>query len=769
MLMDYGSAAPLRATVSLPGLAPYGHRGAEPAPQEVFHALWQRRWTVFVTVIVCLGAGAGYLRVANPVYTAAATLYVVPDLPEAVGQLGWRERSKNYLNTQCELLTSTAILGPLSDVPELRGMKTFEGAASIPSALKEQLAVEVGNKDDLIELSLDSTDAAEAARIVNAVVDSYVAYQASQKRTSASEMLKILRKERDAREHELAERRQAVLSFKQRNTLLSLQNDGGGIVMQRLAQLSEARTAAELNVMEAAAAYESVRATLADPIRGREVAAAMAVDTSETAAGRGRVDLQNELRQLQVKLAAMQRHLAPGHPSVDALAESIAETERRLGDLDMEFAAARLAALQQSWVTAKERYKSVDEAFEGQQRKALELNATSAKLAVLESAAEQAQRTVEGLDARIKELGVGGEIGALNVTVLESAVAADKPSKPRKSLVLVASGLLGLIGGSLLAFVRASTDKRLRSSEQVEEVLGIPVLSAVPHIKRRRMLAARKADTGAIGDPEAADAYRTIRAAIHFGTRGHSVKTLVVTSAVQGEGKSTLAANLAISMAQAGEQTLLVDADLRRPTLHRRFNLAAASGVSTVVNGVGDVCDVVCATGIKGLDLLPSGPVPPNPSELLSSGAFEALLASLAGRYDRIVLDAPPVLGMPDALILGARSDKTLLVVRAGISDRRATQAALAALANVGVRSLATVVNGVRGRNGYSQYGRGYYAEIAQADFPAAGQAGAGGATSVDVTRGQVASADGPVVAPRQQLVVARAGGPAAVAVTGRR
>lgn len=737
MLMDDQLLSPPGAARPLPVPASYANRGVELAPQEVFHALWQRRWTVLIVAALCLGAGAAYLRFATPVYTATSRLYVVPDLPESVGQLGWRERSKNYLNTQCELLKSTAILGPLTENPDLAAMKTLAGAASIPLALKEALAVEVGNKDDLIEISLDSTDPAEAARIVDAIVDSYVAYQASQKRSSASEMLKILRKERDTREQELAERRQAVLAFKQQNTLLSLQNDRGGIVMQRLTQLSEARTAAQLRVMETAAAYEAVRTTLADPVRGRDVAASMAVDTSETAAGRGRVELQNELHQLQVKLAAMQRHLATGHPSVDALAESIAETERRLGDMDMEFATARLAALEQSWVTAKERLKSVNEAFEEQQKKALELNATAAELAILESGAEQAQRTVEGLDARIKELGVGGEIGALNVTVLEPAVAGNTPSKPRKPLVLVASGLLGLIGGSLLAFVRASTDKRLRSSEQVEAVLGVAVLSAVPRIKGRRTLAAPKA-AGFLRDAEAADAYRTIRAAIHFGSRDNPVKALVVTSAVQGEGKSTLAANLAISMAQAGERTLLVDADMRRPTLHKRFDVAAAAaGISTVLGG-GKVSDSICATGFAGLDLLPAGPVPHNPSELLSSRAFDALLASLATRYDRIVLDAPPVLGMPDALILGARCDKTLLVVRADVSDRRATQAAFTALANIGVRSLATVVNGVRARNGYSRYVRGYYGEEVRPYVRAAeGQPARGVAASVHAAPGQ--------------------------------
>jgi len=690
------------------GMSPASRRKVELEPHEVFQAVWQKRWTAFWTVVGCLAAAGVYLKLATPVYTATSRLYVVPDLADPGAQIGWRERSKNYLSTQCELLASAPILDRVAQRPDVQKMETFVGVRAIAPALKHQLKVALGNKDDLIEVSLDSTNPEEAAAVVNAVVESYVAYQSSQKRTSATEMLKILRREKEAREQELADKRLAVVNFKRQNPELSFQDHEGGIILRRLAQLSEAKTTAQLQVMEAKAAYESVRAALSDPLRRRQVATSLAVDDTQTAADRGRAEIQSALYEAQVKLVIMRRQLAPGHHSVTALADSIVELQRALNQMDLELATARLASLEQAAVAATQRLTSIEEAFQKQQQEASALNSSAAELAILESSVQQAQKLVDGIEARIKELGLGGETGALNVTVLEPAVAADEPSKPRKPLVLVAAGLLGVVLGSFLAFVLASTDKKLRSSQQVEDVLGVPVLTSVPWVKRRWSTPGGALRPGS----EAADAYRVVRAALQFGNRGHAVKTLLVTSAVKGEGKSTLAANLAVAMAQGGERTLLIDADLRRPSLHETFKVENVAGLSTILEGKFYCRDGICRTGIDGLDLLPSGPVPSNPAAMLSSVRFRGLLSQLSKGYDRIVLDAPPVLGMADALVLGALCDTTLLVVRAEVSDRRTTEAALAALVNIGVRSLATVVNGARPGDGYSRYARGYFTDV---------------------------------------------------------
>jgi polysaccharide biosynthesis transport protein len=695
-----------------PGAPP----GVDAAPQDVFAAVWQRRWVVAWVLVACVGSAVAYLRFATPVYTATSRLYVTAEFAD-LAQRPVSERSKNYLSTQGELLKSTPILRPVAQIPDLATMKGFNGASDVELLLKEKLVVELGNNDDLIALSFDSTDRHEAAHVVNAVLDSYVAYQSDQKRTSAREMLKILRKEKESRQQELTARRLAVLKFKDENAVLSSRDDRAGIILARLAQLSQAKTAAQLEVIGSAAAYDTLRAALADP-RRRDGAIAALVNDAAAAADRARAAMQGELHQAELKLAVMSRQLAREHPAVAALSEGAAQARRRLADLDAELAAARLTALEQTRLAAEQRLEVIDKAFQEQQQEALNLNATVTKLTALESGVQQSQELVEGIEARIQELGVTGETGALDVTVLERAVPPAEPSKPRKPLVLVAATLLGLVLGSSLAFIRASTDWRLRSSADAEDVLGIPVLSAVPRIGRRLSFARRLSPAVATGSA-AADAFATIRTAICFGGGGRTGRTLLVTSASKGEGKSTLARNIAAAMARGGERTLLVDADLRRPSLHKTFNVDNRTGLSTVLDGDSPQRAIVHPTNIDRLYLLPSGPRPANPSELLSGPRLQRLLASQSKYYDRIVVDAPPVLGMPDALILGLLCDATVLVVRAGVSDRRATEAAAAALLNIGVRSIATVVNAVRGRNGYARYSRRYHgAEQQPSSFP---------------------------------------------------
>src|SRR5688500_11489259 len=399
MFLEPRSMLPNASASLVRRMAPLAPRGNDLAPQDVFGAVWQKRWTGVWTLVLCFAAAGTYLRLATPVYTATSKLYVTPDVPEAAGP-GGMERSKNYLNTQCELLKSTPILGRVAELPEIQAMQMFAEAGTITRALKDQLVVELGNKDDLIELSLDSTDPHEAARVVNAVVESYVAYQTAQKRTSATEMLKILRKEKDTWAAELAEKRLAVLKSKQENAVLSLQTDrGGATILRRLAQLSEAKTAAQLGAMETSAAYDTMRAALSDPQRRVEVATAIVTDAADTATERGRAALQNQLHESQLSLALMRRRPdGEKNALILALVAHIAETERKLAELDIELVRARMTSLEQSSRAAQQRLTAIEEAFQEQRKEALELNATAAKLAVLESGVDQAQKLIEGIE-----------------------------------------------------------------------------------------------------------------------------------------------------------------------------------------------------------------------------------------------------------------------------------------------------------------------------------------------------------------------------------
>lgn len=210
---------------------------------------------------------------------------------------------------------------------------------------------------------------------------------------------------------------------------------------------------------------------------------------------------------------------------------------------------------------------------------------------------------------------------------------------------------------------------------------------------------------------QAAEAFRTVRTAVHFGSPDVQIKTLVVTSPAQGDGKSTLVSNLGVAMASAGQEVLILDADFRKPAQHKIFEVDEdAPGVTDVLAGGTSAAEAIQPTGIECLHLLPCGKIPPNPSEMLNSQAFARLLAELSQRYHRVLVDAPPVLALADARILGATCDAVLLVLHAERSRRRPSQRAVESLLGVGTRILGVVVNAVAARGqGYGYYEYGYH------------------------------------------------------------
>ncbi|MBA7506216.1 hypothetical protein ES706_04897 [subsurface metagenome] len=271
--------------------------------------------------------------------------------------------------------------------------------------------------------------------------------------------------------------------------------------------------------------------------------------------------------------------------------------------------------------------------------------------------------------------------------------------------------VLGLMLGGGLALLRDWMDQRLRSAEEISAILGVPVLGVVPSMSRRQSMVARGQKVYLDSNSRAAEAYRTIRTAVFFGAPKDEAKTILVTSPAAVDGKTTLVSNLAIAMAQAGQKTLILDADFRKPMQHKIFEVDHQDkGLSSVLAGTTILEETIQPTKVKGLELLMCGPDVPNPSEILNSESFAKLLEFFSNKYDRIVIDSPPVMPVTDAQILGAICDITLLILRAEKSTRKISQQARDGLLSVGAHILGAVVNDVPRKSRYGYYsGYGYY------------------------------------------------------------
>ncbi|MBW8001332.1 MAG: polysaccharide biosynthesis tyrosine autokinase [Planctomycetes bacterium] len=704
---------------------------------------FRHRWIILFTVVLFLVAAFLYLLKATPIYTSTSRLYVEQSGPRIISEYeGIMTQSKNYLYTQSELIKSTPIISDVVDNAQIRHFKTFSEGSLVTSGrvdnlfdyikgklnipidkkeiavidnlvvyLKKQLDITVGKKDDIITVSFDSSYPTEAAQIVNAVVNSYIEFQSTSKRSSASEVLKILQNEKVHRDKELSANFARLLEFTRENGVVSLGKSDAHIVFKRLSKLSSALTDAQLETINSRADYEAVLSMAGESERIKQFAMAQPSAGVRVFVTDIETELRSELREMEIELKNVRYHCTEEHPSTQAVLGKINEIKYQLNAEAKSFADAYLEVMRLKWVIAKQREGKLNASFEVQQGFAQKLSVKAAEYYMLESDLKRTEKLCDILDDRIKELNVTEETGALNINILEVARPADKPSSPQRARVMGLALIMGLMFGWSFSFLREWFDYRLRSADEISAVLNAPVLGTVPSMPKKQSVIERGQKVFLESKSIIAESYRTIRTVIFFGVPKGKARSILVTSPAAGDGKSTLVSNLAITMAQSGQKTLILDADFRKPMQHNIFEVDNSKGLSSVLSGSISLAEAIHAGPVEGLGILPCGPEVPNPSEMLNSEAFVEMLQGLCEEYDRVLIDSPPVRPVADSQILAAVCDITLFVLRAERSTRKLSQQARDALLNVGAHIFGVVVNDVsRKRGSYGYYaGYGYY------------------------------------------------------------
>ena len=332
---------------------------------------------------------------------------------------------------------------------------------------------------------------------------------------------------------------------------------------------------------------------------------------------------------------------------------------------------------------------------------------------------------------RQKEATLAAHQETNNVYKLDSAVEPLRPVYPRVKLNLLLAVVVGLLGGVGLAFFLEYLDNTIKTQEDVERHLRVPFLGVVPSIKLDPKDVegdvTQLRDNYLIAHPKSsvAECCRTVRTNILFMSPEKSARRILITSAGPQEGKSTVVINLGITMAQSGSRVLLVDTDMRRPRLHKSFGMVRGQGLTTAILGEAEVEEMVRTTDVAGLDILPCGPIPPNPTELFHTERFAQLLEELDRKYDRLMFDSPPVMMVADPLILSHSMDGVLLVVKGGSTSRDLASRALRQLQDVNARILGVVINDLdleHREYGYYYYRRyGYYYGEKESDASSTG------------------------------------------------
>jgi capsular exopolysaccharide synthesis family protein len=360
-------------------------------------------------------------------------------------------------------------------------------------------------------------------------------------------------------------------------------------------------------------------------------------------------------------------------------------------------------------------------ALEGGKAEALSLNRKGIEFSVLQRDAESNRQVYEALLQRTKETGISGELKASNIRVVDPAEVPSSPFLPRRQQDLTTAAFSGLVLALGLVFLFEYLDNRIKSPQELRAQLNVPFLGMVPSIDV-------KTSGTLLHDgvpPNFAEAIRGVRTNVLFSSADEGVRLIVVTSAGPGEGKSMFSSNLAVSLAQAGQRVLHVDADMRRPRVHAIFDVTQEPGLSNLLVGDCKPSEAIRKSPVQNLCILPAGMIPPNPAELLGSKRCEEFFNSLRQTFDWVILDSPPVLAVADASILANTATGVVFVVGADQTSRQAARAALEQLAAVQAHVIGAVLNRVdleKNPYYYSAYYRKEYSRYyAQASRPTRG------------------------------------------------
>lgn len=671
----------------------------------LFHVLWRGRLMILLSVVAAGAAVYLYLQQTTPLYDSTARILIEKrgqqtEVPPPVGST-----PTNYVQTQAGIISSREILVAALRDPNILTLPTLRSAEHPLEEVIRTLTVSVGKNTDIVSITAESPYPDDAAQIVNAVVRAYQSWHEANRESTTTKLLGELKDQYDDSFKELLSKWDERRQFERGNPEV-IEIIRGGIVLKTLEVRGQELAAAQGSAAEQRSYYEGLKRFESDPGKLRQYIihnhlASGAVPEDEEA----RVRLREELFAAEARLAQLATRGSLQETSL--LQNRVDQIRQRLVELDTEFVQKQISMAKVLSDDADAREKQLADMYKDEFDKVQDLAGKNADYASIISEYDALKDQCDSLNKQIDvlTLDLAKGLEGLNIHVLEWALPATEPSSPQVATFVSLALILGLIAGGGLASVRDWRRQRVNSADEIIAMLGTPILGAVPSMARHGF-AARAQRLRLASHSAESEAYRGIRTALFFGA-GEKARTILVTSPDHMEGKTTLVSNLGIAMAQAGQKTLILDANLRKPMQHRAFSFKRyEGGLTDVLTGGKSLEEAIRPTPVAGLDVLTGGGAVSNPSELLSSREFTCVLGQLEGMYDRILVDSPPAAVVTDAQILATHCSLTLLVLRVRISSRIATQRARDALFTVKARLGGVVLNDVPRREvRYSHYG----------------------------------------------------------------
>ncbi|MCS6953707.1 MAG: polysaccharide biosynthesis tyrosine autokinase [Bryobacterales bacterium] len=666
------------------------------------HYLWllrRHRWRILAFVAASVVATAVISARLTPLYEATATIDVDREAPSGiVGEEALRipaNDADQFLATQIKLIQSDSVLRPVAEAYRLRELEGWDAreetvrsgrAAQAPVVLK-RLKVTRPTNTYLLLISYRAADPKLAADVANAIAHSYLEHTYKIRFRSSASLSAFMEKQLEELKAKM-ERSSAALAQFERELNVIHPEEKTSILSARLLQLNTEYTNAQAERLRREAAWQSVR--------DGDLEAAQASSQGESLRR-----LVERLQEAQENFARVRAHYGANHPEYRKAAAQLGEIERLIDQTRRNIR----ERVQIEYEEALRREQMLQGAVNETKAEFDRLNARSFEYQALKREAEADKKLYEELVRKIKEAGINASFQDSSIRLADPARPPVKPVFPKMKLNLALAFLFSLLIAVGAAVVSDALDDTVRDPEQVARLLAVDVIGTLPVVKDWRgrpvPVAARTngkgvaltpADAGAVGYDES---IRTLRNSILLVDFERRLRSLLITSAAPGEGKSTIAVHLALAHAGQRRRTLLIDGDLRRPSVHRRFDVPAAPGLSSVL--LGEVSwrqAIVPAALIPELDLLPAGP-PSRRAPDLVGDTLAAILEEAARHYDLILLDGPPLLGFAEPLEMARAVDGVIVIARAGETSRKAVGSVLTALQRLRAGVLGVVLNEV--------------------------------------------------------------------------
>lgn len=682
-------------------------------------AVIKHRWTISAIIAVCLSLGLAITLLSTPQFTAETVLQVDRAASKIIDVEGLQPTEaltgNEFLETQVGILRSESLArrtvqtlklvdnNVVRDWAGLDPIRTGspDGRANtdedeIVAEIMARTTVRQEGLSRLITVSFRSPDAALSAKIANELGANYQVLAMERRFESSAYARKFLEERIAQAKIRLEESEKALVAYASSQQIVDFSGGSDGMPQARGPQQSlTASDLVSINSLRAQAQGERIRAEQ----RWQQARAAPALSLPEVLAD---PTVQNLLQQRATLSASYEEKLkvyAPSMPEMLQLKAQLGEVERQLAAVSESIK----ETIRTRYEVALKQERSLSQEVEVQKGAYMDLRERNIQNTILQREVDTNRTLYDGLLQRYKEVGVAGGVEGNNISVVDLARPPQLPSSPKLWLNIIASILFGLVAAALTTLLLEVLDESLRTPDDVQVKLGLPAIGVIPILGRDQ----RPAD--AILDPKSplAEAYASTRTAIQFSTSDGIPQSLLVTSGRAAEGKSTTSFALARSFASLGLNVLLVDADLRNPSIHRVSGLENRAGLSNILIG-SSWQSVVHATDVPTLAVVTSGPLPPNPSELLSSAHMMSFLSEASVHFGVVILDGPPVIGLADAPILAARAEATVVVVEAGAARRSVVRIALRRLVQARARILGVVLTKFNSKSAAYGYGYGY-------------------------------------------------------------